>query len=65
MKIISCDNFDREGAIGDEHLVADNIANATQAVVMCEALNARFSGDHAQRYYRVVPDSHVLKEFKP
>lgn len=29
MKIINCDNFDREGSIGDEHLVADNIANAT------------------------------------
>lgn len=65
MKIISCDNFDREGPLGDEYLVASCIEDSIQADVMCQALNDRLSGDHAQRYYRVVPDSHVLREFRP
>jgi hypothetical protein len=58
VKIVDKDNFC--GDYPDESFVAENITDSNLASVMCEALNARYSGDHAPRYYQVVPDNYVL-----
>ena len=63
MKIIAADNYARETV--SDILIAENIANAEYAQVMCDALNAKFGGDYALRFYRVQPDEYVLYVFDP
>lgn len=64
MKIVDTDNFN--GDYPNEKVIADNITNEKFAEVMCEALNNKFSGDYAARYYKVVPDNYELApRFEP
>ena len=64
MKIIDTDNFG--GDYPNERVIAEGITNEDFAKVMCDALIARFGGDYADRYYKVVPDDYKLKPgFEP
>lgn len=64
MKIINTDNFG--GDYPDEQVVADVHYSKEFADVMCAAINAKFSGDTASRYYKVVEDDYVLQPgFEP
>lgn len=65
MKIIDTDNFG--GDYPDEKVVAEGITNSDFALVMCDALNAKYCNhDNAPRFYRVVPDDYVLQPgFEP
>ena len=64
VKIIDTDNFG--GDYPNEKIVAENIENRLFAEVMAEALNNKFSGTHASRYYRIVEGGHTLqKGFEP
>lgn len=58
MKIV---NTDKHGSdYPNEKLVAKGIACKPYADVMCKALNDKFSGDYADRYYKVVEDNYKL-----
>jgi hypothetical protein len=65
VKIISVDNFDREqlGA-SDDKLIADHV-DAYYVDTIVAALNATYSGDHAARFFKAVPDNYVLREYVP
>ena len=63
MKIVATDNFDRETV--SDYLVAENITSNDYAEAMCDALNAKFGGDDALRFYQVKPDDYVLYLFDP
>jgi len=66
MKIISVDNFDRERpGYSDDELIAEGISNTEFAEVMVQALNARFSGEQSERFFKVVPDSYQLRVYGP
>jgi hypothetical protein len=56
MKIIDTDNFGGDYPV--EHDIAVGIKDKQKAAVMCEALNARFSGAGASRFYRVEEDDY-------
>jgi hypothetical protein len=58
MKIIESDNFARESVA--DHLVADNITSEAYAIVMRDALQAKFGGENSQSYFQVKPDDYVL-----
>lgn len=58
MKIIDTDNF--SGDYPNEKVVAEGITYELYAKVMCDAMNERFSGNGAPRYYKVVPDDYKL-----
>lgn len=63
-KILETDNDGRD--YPSECFVACGIQSEQKAKTMCEALNDRFSGDHAPRFFRVVPGDHQLaKPFEP
>lgn len=64
MKIISRDNFDREGPAGDECIVAENVPSF-YANHIAFALNEKFSGETASCFFAVVKDDHKLKKFEP
>ncbi len=63
MKIVSRDNYDREGPQGDEHIVvgSENMSQ-TDADVECALLN---DSDFNERFYVVVPDDYVLPRNPP
>jgi hypothetical protein len=62
--IIETDNFCRD--YPDEIFIARDIKVRSQAEVMANALNARFSGDGAPRFFRVVEDGYKLEPgFQP
>lgn len=63
MKIIAVSNFGNE--LLDEFLVADNIRNSEFARYIAIALNERFSGKDAERYYRAVEDDYKLYTYDP
>lgn len=66
MKIIAVDNFDREriGA-SDDQLIAENI-DARYVDDIVKALNDRYcADDHAERFFKAVPDDYVLREYRP
>lgn len=64
MKIVDSDNFG--GDYPDERVIAEGITNEQFAKVMCAALVARYSGENATRFYKVVPDDYVLAHgFEP
>jgi hypothetical protein len=64
VKIIEADSLNRENWNGDQRLVAAQIESLHLAQVICDALNAG-RPEHSERYYKIVPDDHVLREFKP
>lgn len=57
--IIDTDNFG--GDYPDEKWIARDIKNPHWAQTMCDAMNAKYGGEHASRCYRVVPDDYVLQ----
>lgn len=61
MKIIASDNFARDNV--SDYLVCSDVSEhyGTRFV---EMLN-RESGEHGPRYYRLVPDDHVLYTWEP
>lgn len=63
MKIISVDNFNRETV--SDILVCENIEAKQYGDCMVKALNDKFSGEDASRYYRLVPNDHKLYKFEP
>ena len=62
MKIIAVDNFDREYI--SDRLVAESVP-PTYAEEIVEFLNSRYSGDHAQVFFKAVADDHKLFKFEP
>jgi hypothetical protein len=64
VKIISVDNFDREGPGHDDSLVADNVSSG-YIKTMVQALNESHSGNGAQRFFRAVEDDYELQVFEP
>lgn len=62
MKIVWCDNFDRENM--DERIVAENIQNKRDAELMLNALLATVH-DRSEHTYKLVADDYVLWKFKP
>jgi hypothetical protein len=63
MKIIATDNLDR-----DDHadkLIAENV-DSIYAGTIVNALNAKYSGEHAPLFFTAVNDNYPLKEgFQP
>jgi len=65
MKIIRRSNWSHEDWRGDERVVAAQIANAREAKIMGDALNA-YAGEHSDDHFHVMPDDYVLKpDWKP
>lgn len=64
-KIISVDNLDREGPIGDEEVIAENIEHEEHAKCMCVALIDKFCKHDDDRFYKVVPQDRALRKFEP
>lgn len=62
MKIIGVDNFDRDYV--SDILVCEKI-HESYATAVCEALNEKFGGPYATRFFKVVNDDHELYEGKP
>lgn len=62
MKIIAADNFDRDH-VADE-LIAENVP-IFYAQKIVDYLNIRFSGDNAQRIYKVVLPDYKLHTVEP
>jgi len=65
MKIIRCDNYDREGPGHDDVLVASGITSIKEAKVMLDALREKCRPAESEHYYQLHEDAYVLKEFKP
>jgi hypothetical protein len=57
MKIIDTDNFG--GDYPDEKVIAENIKEPFASVAL-EAINEKFSGNHAPRHYLLVEDDYEL-----
>jgi hypothetical protein len=66
MKIISVDNFDQERlGTSDDKLVADHV-DAYYVDTIVSALNAVYcSTEHAERFFKAVPDDYVLRTYTP
>lgn len=62
MKIIAVDNYDRENV--SDILVAENVS-VHFGESITKYLNARFSGDYATTFFKLVYDDYKLYEFKP
>lgn len=62
MKIIWCDNFDRETV--SERLVADNIQSLREGELMLEALTKTCT-ETGSNWYRLEPDDYVLYKWEP
>lgn len=64
MKIVRVDNYNREGPGHDDKLVATDITNNAEAVVMVSALNAQ---EHptSSNYYTLKEDDYQLQVFEP
>jgi hypothetical protein len=58
MKIIGVDNFARETVA--DLLVCENVANDYVGGIMVGALNDKLGGEHASRYFKLVPAGHKL-----
>lgn len=58
MKIIESDNFGRESVA--DFVVAEGIKSEAYAKVMCEALQAKYGGEHSQSFFQVQPDDYRL-----
>jgi hypothetical protein len=64
MKIISVDNFDREQlGTSDDKLIADHV-DAYYVDTIIAALNQVYSGDHAERFFKAVPDDYQLRKYE-
>ena len=63
MKIISADNFDREGPEGDDHLIADNVS-LWWATTIVKLLNNNTPKD-SRDYFKIKEDNYKLKKFQP
>lgn len=61
MKIVACDNFDRDNV--SEYVVAEGL-NEEDAKEKCNAMNAE-QDEHADRFYRVFPDDYVPFVWEP
>lgn len=61
LKIISVDNFDRENY--NDVLICENV-NGHFGNVLVDFLNEKYSGDTAQRFFKLVEDDFKLYEFK-
>lgn len=62
-KVISVDNFDREGPGRDELLIHNGLLEKTaRDITACHNHN---QSNHADRIYRAVPHSYVLRVFQP
>lgn len=62
MKIVWCDNFDREYI--SERVVAENIANDHEANIMLKALRATCSM-HDANWYKLVADDYKVRRLEP
>ncbi len=64
MKIVDTDNFGRD--YPNETIIAEGITWKPFAETMCQALNNKYGGDYAPRYYKVVEDDYKLEPgFEP
>ena len=61
MKIIASDNFARETV--SDYLVCSDVSEY-YGNLFVDVLNSR-GGVHSPRYYRLVPDDHVLYTWEP
>ena len=62
MKIIAVDNFNRDEV--DDLLIAENV-DPYYAQTITNALNDKYSGDHAPHFFRAVQDDHKLNKWEP
>lgn len=62
-KIIGVDNFNTETV--SDYLVCENIESKNYAETICQAMNAKFSGETAPRFFKVVDQSHLLYTWSP
>ena len=64
MKIVNTDNFG--GDYPDESFVDLPPLSKSLANSLCIAINKAWSGDHSQRYWKVVDDDYILSPgFEP
>jgi hypothetical protein len=63
MKLITTDNFDREGPEGNDKLIAENVSLYWGTKIV-KLLNQNTPKDGSD-YFRVVEDDYKLKEFQP
>lgn len=64
MKIVWCDNFDREGPGNNERVVAYNINSEREAKAMLQGLLVTCPA-HGSDWYKIVPDDYRLRVFRP
>ena len=62
MKIVNCDNFDRD--YHPDKLVCENVPEY-YAQTIADALNEKFGGEESSNYFKVVADDYVLYEETP
>lgn len=60
MKIISVDNFDRDDA--HDEVIAENVPEFF-AETLVSALNERYGGSDAPRFFKAVSDEYILRVF--
>lgn len=60
MKIIKVDNFDREGLIGNDILIAENVNEYWGNKIVNKLNESEFS-----EYFKLVTDDYKLKRFEP
>jgi len=61
MKIINCDNFDRE--IYDDRLICENV-NEYYAGIIVKVLNDKFGGEDSADFYKAVTDDYKLYKYE-
>lgn len=62
MKIITTDNFNREGH--NEGLVAENVPEYWAHKILAH-LRTAYTSEHGELWFEVVPDEHKLYKFEP
>lgn len=64
MKIVKADNFDREGQVGDDVLIAENVSEQWAKVIV-ELLNDKTCHQYSEDFFKAVEDNYKLKKFEP
>ncbi len=66
MKIISVDNFDREQiGTSDDKLIAENVDTYYIDTIVAALNGVYCATEHADRFFKAVPDNYVLREYRP